>query len=114
MEANRRFGMRITDEDSEFLAKRAEEEGLTRTDYMRLLPKTSVEVSSGKSIADQDVFVLDRMTAANMAYQMRMLGQHYNRAVRVQSPGILYGEGFCKPRRRGRLIREGLEGAGGS
>ena len=71
MEANRRFSMRITNEDHEIPAKRAEEAGLSRTDYMRPLLRTPVEVSSGKGIADSDAFALDRMAVANMAYQMR-------------------------------------------
>lgn len=39
--------MRIADEGREFLAKRAEEVGLTRTDCMRLLLRVPVEMLSG-------------------------------------------------------------------
>lgn len=93
MEANRRFSMRITNEDHEIPAKRAEEAGLSRTDYMRPLLRTPVEVSSGKGIADSDAFALDRMAVANMAYQMRGGARpslHPGRA-RAQPPAVLHG-----------------------
>ena len=75
--------MRITDENSEILAKRAEEAGMTRTNYMRLLLRVPMEMLSEVGGPNPNVFVFDRTTALRMACPMRKLGHHYNKGFTV-------------------------------
>lgn len=87
--------MRIADEGREFLAKRAEEAGLTRTDCMRLLLRVPVEMLSGAEGPRRDVFVLVRTAVSRMAYLIRELGHHCNQAVYALNRLAFYAGGVA-------------------